>query len=98
MYRLWENNRRSIVIFVAICAGVLFFPVVAKMIARYYLSHAVVIPFWARTLILTGAFVRMFSLRIDFAAAAFLFAMSSVHRNVSANERAVSSRPIKGAE
>ena len=76
MYTFWASHRWAIVTFVTICAAFLVFPVVMKMTAEYYTSHPVIIPIWARTLMLTGAIVRMFSLPIIFAAAVVLFGIS----------------------
>ena len=78
MHAFWAIHRRAIVIFAAICVGVVVFPAMVNTTAEYYASHPVIIPVWIRTMILMGAFVRRLSLPIAFAAAMVLFGISSV--------------------
>jgi hypothetical protein len=77
MHVFWANHRKAIVIFAAICVGVVVFPAMVSTAAERYASRPVVIPVWVRTLILMGALVRRFSLPIVFTSAIALFGISS---------------------
>ena len=76
MNAFWASHRWAVITFTTICAGILGFQFVVNMTAGYYASHPVVIPIWVRTLMLTGAFVRMFGLPIAFASGVVLFGIS----------------------
>ena len=77
MHAFWANYRRAILIFAAICVGVVAFPLMVSTAAEHYASRPIVIPVWVRVLMLTGAFVRRLSLPIAFTAAIVLFGTSS---------------------
>jgi hypothetical protein len=72
MHSFLANRRWAVVTFGTICGGVVILLFAVTMVEGYYMEHAVVIPLWARALMVTGALVKLYSVRIVLGSAVVL--------------------------
>jgi len=72
MHSFLANRRWAVVAFGTICGGIVILLFVVTMVEGHYMEHASVIPFWARALMVTGALVKLYSVRIVLGSAVVL--------------------------